>query len=78
MATTGKIEGGQRTWAAEPAGRRAAPPGRIVSLPDAFLSGRHSFVVLLEGKPSAVAACEDRRGSQWDFAEEDYGVTRKR
>jgi hypothetical protein len=71
VATTGKIEVGQRVWVADPAARSGRALGRIASLPDVFLSGRRSFVVLLEGKPSVVACCEDRRGSQWDFAQED-------
>ena len=65
----GRVVLGQRVWVADPAGLGGRAFGRIASLPPVFLSGSPSFVVLLDGKNIVVTCCEERRGSQWDFAE---------
>ena len=68
MATTGKIEVGQRVWVAVEDGRRY---GWIACLPQPFLDGAGGCIVLLDGKPTAVTCSDDGRGRQWDFAEDD-------
>jgi hypothetical protein len=66
VTTNGRIRLGQRVWVLTPENRRAY--GEIASLPEPFL-GTTGFVVTLDGKSTAVTCTEDRRGSQWDFAD---------
>jgi hypothetical protein len=65
------FETGQRVWVADPAVQDGRTFGRIASLSLPLFNGSPSFVVVLDGgKPIAVTCCKERRGSQWDFAEE--------
>jgi hypothetical protein len=65
--TTGRIQVGQCVWVTDASanGRRAT--GVIASIADDFLSAG-GFVVLLDGENKVVTCCNDRRGTQWDFA----------
>jgi hypothetical protein len=73
----GSIELGERVWVADPARRDGRTFGRIASLTPDLLNDSLSFVVVLDGgKPIAVTCCEDRRGGQWDFAEEGQSFNR--
>jgi hypothetical protein len=67
--SSGKIQVGQRVWVAASGGRAF---GRIASVSPNDFGPEVAFVVMLDKTPPAVVSCfEDRRGSQWDFAEED-------
>jgi hypothetical protein len=69
----GKIQVGERVWVTDTTAQGGRAFGRIASLSTGFLSGEGdlSFVVLLDAGTTVVPCCEDRRGTQWDFAEEE-------
>ena len=47
------------------------PFGHIASMPEAYLNGHTSFVVMLEGgTPTAITCSTGRQGSRWDYASE--------
>jgi hypothetical protein len=71
VSGVGKLPVGQRVWVAEAATRRY---GRIASLPLEFVGNASGITVLLDGKPTVVACSLERRGSQWDFAEDNDGI----
>jgi hypothetical protein len=56
---------GQRVWVADAHARWIS--GVIASISDDFLNSG-GFIVLLDGETKVVTCCEDRRGTQWDFA----------
>ena len=65
------LELGRRVWVADALQPEGRAFGLIASLPQVYLNGFASFVVMLDGgTPSVVTCCVERRGSQWDFAEE--------
>jgi hypothetical protein len=74
MITEG-IQLGRRVWVADAVRAEGRICGHIASFPQVFLNGHASFVVMLDaGKPTAVTCCVERRGRQWDFAEEEDDV----
>lgn len=69
--STGRIQLGQRVWVADPAVPQRRTFGHIASMPEAYLNGHTSFVVMLEGgTPTAITCSTGRQGSQWDYASE--------
>jgi hypothetical protein len=59
---------GQRVWVFID---RKREHGGIATLSPVLLDGAPTFTVLLDGFPSKVVSCsEDRRGTQWGFADE--------
>jgi hypothetical protein len=71
------LELGQRVWVADALQPEGRAFGQIASLPEVYLNGYASFVVMLDGRtPTAITCCVERRGSQWDFAEEGEANSR--
>jgi hypothetical protein len=71
MATESIIQLGQRVWVTDQSNPGGRTFGYVAALSTVYLNGSASFVVKVDGgKPTVITCCEDRRGSQWDFAEE--------
>jgi len=66
VTTNGGVRLGQRVWVAYEDGHVF---GQVAAIPRSFLSDSTGFVVLLDRKPTPVICTQERRGSQWDFAD---------